>query len=292
MIHRFGADTAARRDGNKGAGVNLDSDASADWRLAESLTAVIVKAAAAIRAVDYRNVAQRVKADRSRVTAADEASEAVILEELARIAPEIPAVSEESAGASYGVRTHFLVDPLDGTAEFLAGRDEYTVNIALVRDGTPVIGLIAAPALAVVWRGVVGRGAERLTFSPDYAALRAAAPVHARPWPTGQRVSAAVSRSHFEAASAAFLTRFSPVDTIACGSAVKFARIAEGAADVYPRLAPTCEWDVAAGHALIAAAGGTLTTPQGAPLTYGHTQDFRIPGFVAWGDPKAAQRLS
>jgi 3'(2'), 5'-bisphosphate nucleotidase len=289
VIHRFGADTAARRDGNKGAGVNRDSDASADGRLAESLTAVIVKAAAAIRAVDYRNVAQRVKADRSRVTAADEASEAIILEELARIAPEIPTVSEESAGVSCGVRTHFLVDPLDGTAEFLAGRDEYTVNIALVRDGTPVIGLIAAPALGIVWRGVVGRGAERLTVSAETGKVSDIKSIRARTWPVqGPRI-AAVSRSHYEEASAKFLARFAPIETMSCGSALKFARIAEGTADIYPRLAPTCEWDVAAGHALIAAAGGALTTPQGAPLTYGHTQDFRIPGFVAWGDPKAAQ---
>jgi 3'(2'), 5'-bisphosphate nucleotidase len=271
-----------------GLGVNSDADGSADVRLADQLTAVIAKAAAAIRAADYRDVASRVKSDGSRVTAADEAAEAIILSELAHVAPDIPVVSEESAGGSSGVRTFFLVDPLDGTAEFLAGRDEYTVNIALVRGGAPVIGLIAAPASGIIWRGVVGRGAERLTSSPDYAGLREATPIRARPWPGGRRVTAAVSRTHYEAASAAFLTRFAPVDEVMCGSALKFARIAEGAADVYPRLAPTCEWDVAAGHALVAAAGGAVTAPDGTPLSYGCTKDFRVAGFIAWGDPRAA----
>ena len=268
--------------------MNSDADAGADARLAESLTAVVAKAAAAIRAHDYRGVASRLKSDHSRVTAADEASEAIILGEVRNLAPDIPIVSEESAGARPTVRTFFLVDPLDGTAEFLAGRDEYTVNIALVRDGTPVIGLIAAPASGIIWRGVVGRGAERLTFSPDYAGLRAATPIRARPWPAGRRVTAAVSRTHYEAASAAFLTRFAPVDEVMCGSALKFARIAEGAADVYPRLAPTSEWDVAAGHALVTAAGGLVTTPEGKPLTYGRADGFRVAGFIAWGDPAAA----
>jgi 3'(2'), 5'-bisphosphate nucleotidase len=269
--------------------VNPDADASADLKLAESLTAVIVKAAAAIRAADYRSVASRLKADQSRVTDADEAAEAVILSELALLAPGFPVVSEESADVRPAVPTFFLVDPLDGTAEFLAGRDEYTVNIALVRDGTPVVGLIAAPALGLIWRGVVGRGAERLTFSGDCAALREVTPVRTRPRAASRRVTAAVSRSHFEAASAAFLAPFGPVDTIACGSALKFARIAEGAADIYPRLAPTCEWDVAAGHALVTAAGGIVTTPQGLALRYGYADDFRVPGFIAWGDPHATR---
>jgi 3'(2'), 5'-bisphosphate nucleotidase len=268
--------------------VTTDAERSADAALAERLTATIVKAAAAIAAFDCASVGSRAKADGSRVTAADEAAEAVILPELARLAPGIAIVSEESGANPSGARTcFFLVDPLDGTAEFLAGRNEYTVNIALVRDAIPVVGLIAAPMLGIVWRGVVGRGAERLAFSTDYAALRAASPIRARPWPAPARVTAAISRTHFEAASAAFLARFAPVDEVICGSALKFARIAEGSADVYPRLAPTSEWDVAAGHALVTAAGGAVTTPAGKPLTYGRTQDFRIPGFIAWGDPRA-----
>lgn len=264
------------------------ADARADLALAESLTATIVKAAAAVRVHDYRNVASRLKDDKSPVTAADEAAEAVILRDLSRIAPGIAVVSEESATRSHESRgDFFLVDPLDGTSEFLAGRDEYTVNIALVREGMPVIGLVAAPALGLVWRGVVGHGAERLSFAGNDASPCEIARIRTRPWPAATPV-AAVSRSHYEAASSKFLDRFAGIETLSCGSALKFARIAEGAADVYPRLAPTCEWDVAAGHALIIAAGGTLTAPDGPPLTYGHARDFRIPGFIAWGDPRAA----
>jgi len=269
----------------------MQADASADVRLAEQLTAVIAKAAAAIAAHDYRGVASRLKADQSRVTAADEASEAIILAELARLAPGVPVVSEESARALPGGAAFFLVDPLDGTAEFLAGRDEYTVNIALVRDGTPAVGLIAAPAAGVIWRGVAGRGAERLSGMPGTAAFGAGTPLRSSRWSAVRSVVAAVSRSHFEAATATFLQRFARLDTIACGSALKFARIAEGSADVYPRLAPTCEWDVAAGHALVTAAGGAVTDPAGKPLTYGRARDFRVPGFIAWGDPAAAREV-
>ena len=271
--------------------MSSDADASADVRLAERLTAVIVKAAAAIAALDHGAVASRVKSDGSRATAADLASEAIILRELRDLAPDIAIVSEESARARPTVRTFFLVDPLDGTAEFLAGRDEYTVNIALVRDGAPVIGLIAQPAAGTIWRGVAGRGAQRLSAMPGSAALRAPTPIRSARWPADRAVVAAVSRSHFEAATAAFLRRLPRLDTIACGSALKFARIAEGSADVYPRLAPTCEWDVAAGHALVAAAGGLVTTPAGKPLSYGRGEDFRVGGFIAWGDPAAARQV-
>jgi 3'(2'), 5'-bisphosphate nucleotidase len=264
-----------------------DADVSADAELAERLTPAIVKAAAAIRMFDCTRVETRLKSDRSPVTAADEAANAAILAELARIAPHISVVSEESEPSSADVRTSFfLVDPLDGTSEFLAGRNEYTVNIALVRDSVPVVGLVAAPALGIVWRGVVGRGAERLQFAANAPQPRDVARIRTRVWPADERV-AAVSRSHYEAASAEFLARFAPVRTLSCGSALKFARVAEGAADIYPRLAPTSEWDVAAGHALILAAGGAVTTPQGAPLTYGRGENFLIPGFVAWGDPRA-----
>ena len=266
------------------------ADTGADVALAERLTGTIVRAAAAIRAFDYRGVEQRLKADRSPVTAADEAADAIILRELTHLAGDIPVVSEESAAPSRRVLTSFfLIDPLDGTAEFIAGRNEYTVNIALVRGGVPVVGLIAAPALGLVWRGVVGHGAERLTFAEDEQKPAEVTRIRTRSWPAGAPV-AAVSRSHYEAASAKFLARFGQVETLSCGSALKFARIAEGSADVYPRLAPTSEWDVAAGHALIVAAGGALASPAGEPLTYGRAEDFRVPGFIAWGDPQAAAR--
>jgi 3'(2'), 5'-bisphosphate nucleotidase len=272
-------------------GVTSEADRNADVELAERLTGIIAKAAAAIRAVDHRGVAARQKSDGSHVTAADEAAERIILRELRDLVGEFPIVSEESARVRPEIPTFFLVDPLDGTAEFLAGRDEYTVNIALVRDAIPVIGLIAQPETGTIWRGVVGRGAERLAAMAGPAAFGKATPVASSRWPADRAVVAAVSRSHFEAATATFLRRLPRHDTVACGSALKFARIADGTADIYPRLAPTCEWDVAAGHALVAAAGGLVTTPEGTPLTYGRTDDFRVGGFIAWGDPAAAGQV-
>lgn len=259
-----------------------------DVELAASLTTLAARAAQAILRFDCRNVSARRKADRSMVTAADEAAERVILEGLSDLVPELPVVSEESAGAWRGRRPgseFLLVDPLDGTAEFLAARDEYTVNIALVRGGVPVLGVVAAPALGLAWRASAG-GAMRLTFTTE-GEIGAALPIRTRPWPA-QRV-AAVSRSHYDATSAAFLERFAPVTQLNCGSALKFARVAEGAADLYPRLAPTSEWDVAAGHAVVVAAGGAVTAPDGGTLPYGAGADFLVPGFIAWGDPAAVR---
>ena len=268
-------------------------DSAADSRLAERLTEVAVAASAEILAVDFRSAGTRLKTDNSPITRADEAAHAAIMAGLAAVAPGIPVISEEAAEEWKG-RTppaeFLLVDPLDGTAEFLAGRLEFTVNIALVRGGTPVVGVIAAPALGVIWRGTTGYGAERLNFTAGQP-LGVADRIHARAWPNGER-GAAVSRSHLDPASEAFLKRVQPVRSVAAGSALKFCRLAEGAIDVYPRLAPTCEWDVAAGHALVAAAGGAVLAPDGGALRYGRAGDaFRVPGFIAWGDPAAAGRI-
>jgi 3'(2'), 5'-bisphosphate nucleotidase len=262
----------------------LDSDLADDNRVAELLTAVAFQAGTAILRFDCRNVSMRQKADESPVTLADEAAQAVILRGLAEGFPGVPIVSEEADRPESPGHTFFLVDPLDGTREFLAGRDEYTVNIALVRAGVPVVGVVGAPALGLIWRGGAGR-AERINVAAGTPGERSA--VRTRRWP-GERV-AAVSRSHYEAASAEFLRRFAPITELACGSALKFCRVAEGAADLYPRLAPTSEWDVAAGHAVVTAAGGVVTAPDGTDLAYGR-KGFRVPGFVAWGDPAAARR--
>jgi 3'(2'), 5'-bisphosphate nucleotidase len=266
-----------------------------DATLAETFSAIAVEASLAILAVDFRKAGTRHKADNSPVTLADEAAHATIMQRLARVLPDVPVVSEEACeewrGREPG-REFVLVDPLDGTAEFLAGRLEYTVNIALVRDGAPAVGVVSAPALGLIWRGAVGHGAGRMRFSTgDKGRPRQAAAIHTRPWPVGEPV-AAVSRSHFDAVSAAFLQRLGPVKEVAFGSALKFARLAEGAVDVYPRLAPTFEWDVAAGHAVVVAAGGRLVAADGRPLRYGRSHvGFRVEGFTAWGDPAAAERL-
>jgi 3'(2'), 5'-bisphosphate nucleotidase len=269
-----------KEQGLPATGINIDA------ALMDTLTAITVRAATAILSV-RANPGTRAKADGSPVTVADEAAEAVILAGLAQATPALTVVSEEQAthhtpvvaGASYA-----LVDPLDGTKEFIAGLDEYTINIAIVAGDVPILGIVAAPALGLIWRGIVGVGAERIAIDGETgpAIIRTRAP------PSTELV-AAVSRSHLEARTQAFLAGLPRVTQLSCGSALKFCRLAEGAADVYPRLAPTREWDVAAGHAVLVAAGGTVLTPDGAPLHYGNAE-FHVAGFIAWGDPGTAVR--
>ncbi len=256
---------------------------AADARLLDELTALVSQAAAAVMAKPPATLARRNKSDRSPVTEADEASEGILLEGLARLLPGLPVVSEEAGGVA--APDFVLVDPLDGTRELLAGRDEFTINVAIIADRLPLLGIVCAPALALLWRGRVGNGAERLALARGTG--RSA--IHTRRRPGGGLI-AAVSRSHLDAATDAFVARLPKTTRLVCGSALKFCRVAEGAADLYPRLSPTSEWDVAAGHALLAAAGGTVTTPDGAPLTYGRP-GFRVPAFIAWGDPAAASSL-
>ena len=208
---------------------------------------------------------------------------------MAHLLPGVPIVSEEQEARPSELEAGFvLVDPLDGTREFLAGREEFTVNVAIISQGQPAVGIIAAPALGLVWRGVVGQGAERLHLAAGAAPCRASgrSAIHTRRLPAAG-FDAMVSRSHFDEETDAFLQRLPLVARTPCGSSLKLARIAEGSADLYARLARTCEWDVAAGHAILAAAGGIVTAPDGTELVYGHAPDFHVPGFIAWGDPLA-----
>jgi 3'(2'), 5'-bisphosphate nucleotidase len=260
----------------------------AGLELLDGLTLAASRAAAAILAVPSLELNRRDKADASPVTAADEAAEAAIRADLARLMPGVTVISEETTGnrAVSGLgRRWLLVDPLDGTREFVAGRDEYTVNIALIEDGVPVAGVVGAPARGLIWRGRVGHGAERIALRPG-AAIGAASEriaIRTRRCPaSGARVL--VSRSHLDAATKAFVERFPQPEMIPCGSALKFCLLAEGSADIYPRLGPTSEWDIAAGHAVLAAAGGSLRRPDGGEMRYG-TTEFRVPGFIAVGDP-------
>jgi 3'(2'), 5'-bisphosphate nucleotidase len=250
------------------------------------LTDLVARAGSAILAIDRQGMRVDGKNDGSPVTDADLAADRIIADGLARLAPEIPVISEERKPVVLdSSNTFFLVDPLDGTKEFVAGRSEFTVNLALVADGTPILGIIGAPALGLIWRGVLGCGAERLsTDKPERTA-----PIHTRPFPpSGTPWVAAVSRSHGDALTEAFIDARKGAVRQMLGSAVKFAKVAEGTADIYPRLAPTHEWDVAAGCALVAAAGGKITTPQGASLRFGKAEkNFIVPAFIAWGDPSA-----
>src|SRR4051812_24059267 len=265
-------------------------DGAAASHLMEPLTALVVKAGEAILAVNRAAMRVDGKQDGSPVTEADLAADRIIADGLAQLAGDIPTLSEERTQlASPPFRdSFFLIDPLDGTKEFVAGRDEFTVNLALVTHGTPLLGIVGAPALGLIWRGIVGRGAERLTLhdgtAPRVEPIRTRlCPPHGKPW------TVAVSRSHGDARTEAFIAARSGAVRAELGSAVKFGRVAEGCVDIYPRLSPTSEWDVAAGHAVVTAAGGKMTDSHGRALHFGMgREDFLVPEFIAWGDPIAA----
>jgi 3'(2'), 5'-bisphosphate nucleotidase len=243
-----------------------------------ALVALADRAGAVILDHYGRETQARAKADRSPVTAADEAAEAVILAGLADLAPEIPVVAEEevAAGRVPGLDSgpFWLVDPLDGTREFLSRNGEFTVNIALIEDRRPVLGVVTAPALDKAWWGAAGAGA----WARDEGGTR---PIAARPRPL-RGVVALASRSHGDAETDAFLASEGVAGRINAGSSLKFCLLAEGVADLYPRFGPTMEWDTAAGHAVLAAAGGSVSTRDGAPLLY-QKPGFRNPAFIARG---------
>jgi 3'(2'), 5'-bisphosphate nucleotidase len=265
--------------------------------LMEPLTALVIRAGAAILAVNRSAMRIDGKFDGSPVTEADLAADRIIAEGIARLAPQVPMLSEECVDQAqpHYEGSFFLIDPLDGTKEFIAGRSEFTVNLALVTNGTPLLGIIGAPALGLIWRGLIGRGAERLSLGEKSLAE----PIHTRPLPKpGKPWIAAVSRSHGDSLTDAFIAARPGAIREAIGSAVKFARIAEGNADIYPRLAPTGQWDVAAGHAIVTAAGGRITDRHGVELQFGKSRQnhdgqrgFIVPEFIAWGDPSAGSTL-
>jgi 3'(2'), 5'-bisphosphate nucleotidase len=256
--------------------------------LVEGLTRVTADAATVIMREREAGASVREKADLSPVTAADEAAEDVILQRLSALLPGLPVIAEEQVASGLPVvpgQVFALVDPLDGTREFIAGRGEFTVNLALIAGGVPVIGIVAAPALGFTWRGVLGRGAMRMRLDGSDAQ-----PIRCRTWPD-QSALGLISRSHPDPISTALIERLD-LSTEAIGSALKFCRLAEGAADLYPRFGTTCEWDIAAGHALVSAAGGIVVAPDGGALTFGNdVAGFRVPGFLALADPTRLEEV-
>ena len=273
-------------DGKAGSELPVKSEISPGEaaRLMQEVTRIVARASALILAVPHGGFS--LKADSSPVTEADNASEAAILEGLAKLMPGVPVVSEEMSAREAPPKldgSFVLVDPLDGTREFIAGRDEYTVNVAII-SGTPIAGIVAAPKQGRAWRGILGIGADRVQLDGGGKAQA----IRTRPWPA--QPVAVVSRSHLDPDTEKFVAGLGPVGRDESGSAIKFCRIAEGAADVYPRLGTTCEWDVAAGHAVVTAAGGVVTDRDGAPLEFGNgAANFRVPAFIAWGDPEKAK---
>lgn len=220
------------------------------------------------------------KQDNTPVTEADHAAEAVILPRLAALTPDVPVISEEAAAKGTlpdGVgATFWAVDPLDGTREFIRRSDEFSVNIGLIRDGLPVFGVLHGPAMHVTYyTPACGRAACTKAGAP-------AINIHARPAPE-EGLTVVGSRSHGSSHKTAVFLADKPVArTLVMGSALKFGLLAEGVADLYPRFGPTSEWDTAAGHALLNAAGGRIETTDGGPLQYGKKK-YLNPGFIAWG---------
>ena len=204
------------------------------------------------------------KMDESPVTVCDRAAERIILDALATAAPGVPVIAEEEVAAGripvHG-DTYFLVDPLDGTKEFVRGGDDYTVNIGLIVEGSPRLGTVYQPACDRLWGGLVGEGA----FLEDSAGRTAI-----RTRELGDERAAVASKSHFNQATADYLEQaVGACGHVSVGSSLKFCIVAEGRADIYPRLSPTSEWDTAAGHAVLLAAGGRVDGPDGNPLGYG-----------------------
>jgi 3'(2'), 5'-bisphosphate nucleotidase len=251
---------------------------STDPELLDRAIEIARAAGAAIMPFYRSGTAVRAKADASPVTAADEAADALISAALRELTPAIPCVSEESAGPFGGkapARVFWLVDPLDGTREFVAGRDEFTVNIALVTDTAPVLGVVYLPARNELYAGAAGRGAVLASGGKQR-------PIRCRPLPAAGAI-VAVSRSHGDrAADSALLGGLKVAGEVCAGSALKFCLIARGDADVYPRAGRTMEWDTAAGQAVLVAAGGCVVDRNGLPLTYGKP-GFENPSFVARG---------
>ena len=244
------------------------------------------EAGRAVMAIYEQDFGHRLKDDATPVTDADLAAEAVILAGLARIAPEIPVISEEAAAAGAESKTgerFFLVDPLDGTREFLSRNGEFTINIALIEREEPVAGVVYAPALARMFWGERRRGAGEGAVAPEGDTETIWRPIRVRARPqTGLKVMA--SRSHRDARTEEWLSTIDVGELVSAGSSLKFCLLAAGEADLYPRFGRTMEWDTAAGHAVLAAAGGRVATEDGAPLTYGkRARGFDNPGFIASG---------
>ena len=237
----------------------------------------------------YGRAEVELKGDNSPVTVADREADVILVETLRRIAPDIPVISEESSPSEQVAidERFFLVDPLDGTKEFIHGRDEFTVNVALIEDQSPRFGIVYAPALSRAYMTLPSGQAARVQLDasaqmPNFSDLEFT-PITTRTAEQGDLV-AAVSRSHLDEKTEVFLAQRGISKTNASGSSLKFCSVGEGLADVYPRFGRTMEWDTAAGHAVLTAAGGTVLDETGRPLTYGKQDDnYANPGFIAWG---------
>lgn len=257
--------------------------------IARQFAQICLDAAVPIMEVYASDFAPMAKADKSLVTEADTRAELVICAALEQVLPGVPILAEErfSGGERPDLGDVFLlVDPLDGTKEFCARRDEFTVNIALVCDGAPVAGCVYAPAMARIYLGG-GSGLAGDAAPGGRLEDVALAPLKTRARPDSDRI-AMMSRSHADPETAAFAQTHGVTEALSAGSSLKFCRVAEGAADLYPRFGPTMEWDIGAGHAVLNAAGGCVTQPDGMAMAYNKVGDgYRNGPFVAWSTAQA-----
>jgi 3'(2'), 5'-bisphosphate nucleotidase len=244
-------------------------------------------AAAAILGIYDSAFAVEHKADASPLTAADLAAHRILVEGLERLTPDIPVLSEEAAedatwNLREGWRRLWLVDPLDGTREFVKRNGEFSVNLALVEDGDVVFAVVQAPVGGALWHATRGAGAFRREGERDVAIQSR------RPAQSPLRVAA--SRSHRDGRTEAFIEQLGDIEPVSLGSSLKFCRLAEGSLDVYPRFGPTSEWDTAAGQCILEAAGGIVVDPKGRPLRYNQRDTLLNGDFLALGDPQLPWR--
>jgi 3'(2'), 5'-bisphosphate nucleotidase len=249
--------------------------------LADALMPVVARAGAAIMQVYAAAFTVQHKEDDSPLTVADLESQRIIIEGLMRLTPEVPILSEESAAAAWserqGWRELWVVDPLDGTREFVKRNGEFTINIALVVEHEPVLGVVAAPAQALVYWGIAGHGAYRRSADAGAQRIHTVSPQHP--------LRVVGSRSHASPQTAAYLARLPAHVMTGVGSSLKFCLLAAGQAELYPRFGATSEWDTAAGQAVLEAAGGHVTRMDGHPLRYNCRESVINGDFVAFSHP-------
>jgi len=250
--------------------------------LLPDLIAVSRRAGDAILEVYGQNFSVTHKADDSPLTQADLASHVIIRDTLAKLTPDVPLLSEESADIDFqtrsGWRQYWLVDPLDGTREFVNRNGEFTVNIALIRNHQPVCGIVHVPVSGVTYTGIANDGARRYAAGQEPVAIKVRQPC---PSP----IVVVGSRSHANPRLEQHLASLGDYELVSMGSSLKFCLLAEGNADFYPRLGPTSEWDTAAAHAVVTAAGGRIIKLNGEPLEYNRKESLLNPEFLVIADP-------
>ncbi|AEI37410.1 MAG: 3'(2'),5'-bisphosphate nucleotidase CysQ [Zymomonas mobilis subsp. pomaceae] len=251
--------------------------------LLEGLVQIALQAGEKALEIYHGDFTVMTKEDDSPVTRADREAEAIILEGLKKLQPGVAVIAEEQYAATkkgYNTDSFFLVDPIDGTKEFINKRDEFTVNIALIKKGMPILGVIYAPATGQIYGGdVLAKSAWTAKVEPNQEFLNHTAITTRQP---SEKLDVMTSFSHNNPATEAYLDSLPVGERIKAGSSLKFCWLAEGKADIYPRLSPTHEWDTAAGHAILLAAGGNVVTVDGEALLYGKP-GYLNPGFIAYG---------